>query len=165
MNPEAFATLLSTWLCRQAGQLPQALALDGKMIRDQIGLLPLAQHEDGAPQAVAVYDAKEGTARCEPTVATALLESRPALDGKLITADPLHCQRKLAQTIGHKGGDYLFPIKANQPHLFQTAQTLDALPDTPFLSTPREGTDASKPDSYIPSPWNPCTPTSPLPAP
>jgi len=85
MNPEAFATLLSTWLCRQAGQLPQALALDGKMIRDQIGLLSLAQHEDGAPQAVEVYDSKEGT-------------------------------------------------------------------------------DASNPDSCIPSPWNPCTPISPLPA-
>ena len=135
------------------------------MIRDQIGLLTLAQHEDGAPQAVAVYDAKEGTARCEPTVATALLESLPALDGKRITADPLHCQRKRAQTIVHKGGDYLFQIKANQPHRFQTAQALDAQPDTPFLSTPREGTDASKPDSCIPSPLNPCAPTPPLPAP
>jgi len=85
MDPEAFATLLSTWLCRQTGQLPQALALDGKMIRDQIGLLTLAQHENGAPQAVAVYDAKEGT-------------------------------------------------------------------------------DASKPDSCIPSQWNPCAPATPLPA-
>jgi len=65
----------------------------------------------------------------------------------------------------HKGGDYLFQIKANQPHLFQIAQTLDALPDTPFLSTPKEGTDASNPDSCILSPLNPCTPISPLPAP
>jgi hypothetical protein len=165
MNPETFATLLSTWLCRQAGQLPQALALDGKMIRDQIGRLALAQHEDGAPQAVAVYDAKDGTARCEPTVATALLESLPSLDGKRITADPLPCQRKRAQTIVPKGGDYLFQVKANQPHRFQIAQTLDALPDAPFLSTPREGTDASKPDSCILSPLNPCAPISPLPAP
>jgi hypothetical protein len=59
MDPEAFATRLNDWLLTRAGTLPQALALDGKMIRDHIGLLTLAQHEDGAPQAVAVYDQKE----------------------------------------------------------------------------------------------------------
>lgn len=64
MNPEAFATLLNGWLQSRSGTLPQALALDGKMIRDHIGLLTLAQHEDGAPQAIAVYDQKEGTPRC-----------------------------------------------------------------------------------------------------
>jgi hypothetical protein len=76
------------------------------MIREHIGLLPLAQHEDGAPQALAVYDQKEGTERGEQTAAVALLESLPA-DGKLISADPLHCQRKLGQTIVEKGGDSL----------------------------------------------------------
>ena len=39
--------------------------MDGKMIRGHIGLLTLAQHEDGAPQAMAVYDQKEGTAILE----------------------------------------------------------------------------------------------------
>ena len=60
LDPVAFATLLGGWLQTRAGTLPQALALDGKMIRDHIGLLTLAQHEDGAPQAVAIYDQKEG---------------------------------------------------------------------------------------------------------
>jgi len=46
-GPEAFATHLSTWLSRRAGGLPQALALDDRMIRDQVGLLTPAQHEDG----------------------------------------------------------------------------------------------------------------------
>ena len=59
MDPEAFAKVLSGWLESRAGTLPGALALDGKMIRDHIGLLTLAQHEDGAPVAVAVYDQKE----------------------------------------------------------------------------------------------------------
>jgi hypothetical protein len=68
LDNEAFATLLSDWLQARAGTLPQALALDGKMIRDHLGLLTLAQHEDGAPQAVALYDQKEGTPRCEQTV-------------------------------------------------------------------------------------------------
>lgn len=165
MDPEAFATRLNDWLNSQAGTLPEALALDGKMIRDHIGLLTLAQHEDGAPQAVAVYDQKEGTERCEQSAAAALLESMPALDGKIITADPLHCQRQLARTIVEKGGDYLFQIKANQPNLLKQAQGLDALKDTPFLPTRNPVTGESKPANSMPSTLNRSGPSSPLPEP
>ncbi len=141
MDPESFAKILSDWLQARAGSLPGALALDGKMIRDHIGLLTLAQHEDGAPVAVAVYDQKEGTDRCELSAASALLEQLPALDGKMITADALHCQRTHAATIVAKGGDYLLQVKANQENLFKKAQALDGLKGTPFLSKPEPGTD------------------------
>jgi hypothetical protein len=152
MDPEEFAKRLSHWLSARAGSLPMALAMDGKMIRDHIGLLTLAQHEDGAPQAVAVYDQKEGTERCELTAAQALLESLESLDGKMITADPLHCQRKAARTIVEKGGDYLLQIKANQKRLFRLAQKFDALINTPFLSRPTPATDELKPAASMPSP-------------
>jgi hypothetical protein len=165
MDPERFATLVSGWLVQHAGSLPQALALDGKMIRDHIGLLTLAQHEDGAPQAIGVYDQKEGTERCEQTAAAALLEKLPALDGKIVTADPLHCQRKLGRVIVEKGGEYLLQIKGNQPHLFQKAQGLDGLKDTPFLPTRTADTDESKSDICTPSPSSPWKPTSPMPGP
>ena len=165
MDPEGFASLLSQWLQQRAGTLPQALALDGKMIRDQIGLLTLAQHEDGAPQAVAVYDQKEGTARCEQSAALGLLAQLPALDEKLVTTDPLHCQRQTARHIVEKGGDYLLQIKGNQPHLHRTAQGLDALPGTPFLSTPKRAMAAQKPAASTLSPSNPWPPTSLLPVP
>ena len=155
LDPEAFASRLNDWLQNRSGTLPQALALDGKMIRDHIGLLTLARHEDGAPQAVAVYDQKEGTPRCEQTAAAALLETLPALDGKIITADPLHCQRKTARRIVEKGGDYLFQIKGNQPNLLKQAQGLDALPDTPFLPTPKPAMAASKPGGSSPFPSSP----------
>jgi predicted transposase YbfD/YdcC len=165
MDPEAFATRLNEWLLGQADALPQALALDGKMIRDHIGLLTLAQHEDGAPQALAVYDQKEGTPRCEQTAAAGLLEKLPALDGKIITADPLHCQRKTAARIVEKGGDYLLQIKGNQPNLLKQAQGLDALQDTPFLPTASQAMGASKSATCMPSPSNRCRPTSPTPEP
>ena len=142
MDPEAFAKILNDWLQSRAGSLPGALALDGKMIRDHIGLLTLAQHEDGAPVAVAVYDQKEGTQRCELSAASALLENLPALDGKMITADALHCQRTHAATIVEKGGDYLLQIKANQENLLKKAQALDRLQDTPFLTKPERDTAA-----------------------
>lgn len=162
LDPEAFATRLNGWLQARAGTLPQALALDGKMIRDHIGLLTLAQHEDGAPQAVAVYDQKENTPRCEQTTAAALLEQMPALDGKLITADPLHCQRAHARRIVEKGGDYLFQIKGNQPKLLQQAQGLAALKATPFLSAANPDTVALKPGACMPLPSSPPPWTFPM---
>ena len=152
MDAEAFAARLSQWLLSRAGTLPQALAMDGKMIRNHIGLLTLAQHEDGAPQSVAVYDQKEGTERCEQTAATALIESLPALDNKIITADPLHCQRKTARVIVEKGGDYLLQIKGNQPKLLKQARALDALVDPPFLSKPTSDMDGLKSVPSMPSP-------------
>ena len=152
MDPEAFARILSQWLQVQAGSLPGALALDGKMIRDHIGLLTLAQHEDGAPLAVAVYDQKEGTERCELSAASALLQELPALDGKVITADALHCQREHAATIVEKGGDYLLQIKANQPKLFKRAQALDRLQNTPFLPKPIPDTDGLNSEPSTPGP-------------
>jgi hypothetical protein len=151
LDPEAFAARLTGWLQARAGTRPAALALDGKMIRDHIGLLTLAPHEDGAPQAVAVYHQKENTPRCEQTAAAALLAALPALDGKIITGDPLHCQRAHARTIVEKGGDSLFQIKGNQPKLHQQAQALDALAGTPFLSTASAATDGSPPGGCTPS--------------
>jgi hypothetical protein len=165
MDAEAFARRLNGWLQSRNGTLPQALALDGKMIRDHIGLLTLAQHEDGAPQAVALYDQKEGTPRCEQTAAADLLEKLAPLDGKMITADALHCQRQHARTLVEKGGDYLLQIKGNQPGLRKQAESLDALKDTPFLPKPIPGTDASKPGNSTPLPSSRSAPTSPLPAP
>jgi len=165
MDPEAFATLLNGWLQSRAGTLPAALALDGKMIREHIGLLTLAQHEDGAPQAVAVYDQKEDTPRCEQTAASALLQALPALDGKMVTADPLHCQRGHARTIVEKGGDYLLQIKGNQPKLHQQAQQLDGLKDTPFLPTPSQDTGESRAGTCMPLTSNHSPPTFPSPGP
>ena len=162
MDPEAFAALLTDWLRWRAGSLPAALALDGKMIRDHIGLLSVVQHEDGAPQAVAVYDQKEGTERCEQTAALAVLESLEALDGQLLTADPLHCQRKVARTIVEKGGDYLLQIKGNQKRLLKKAQKLDALQGTPFLPRPKPDMVESKPGNSTPLPSSPWRPTSAL---
>jgi len=127
-------------------------------------LLTLAQHEDGAPQAVAICDRKEGTPRCEQTVATALLTSLPALDNKTITADALHCLRPNARAIVEKGGEYLLQIKGNQPKLLAQAKAFDALPDTPFFSKAPAATAGSNTAACMPSPSTRSPPTSPSPA-
>ena len=157
MDPEPFATLLSDWLGGAAGTLPGALALDGKMIRDLIGMVSLVEVEDGAPVAVAVMDQKENTERCEMKVAQQLLAAQPALDGQTVTADPLHCQKETARIIAEKGGDYFLQIKGNQPTLLAYGRTQAEgarpmhLPPfvpyaaaSPLLSKPPAGTGASK---------------------
>ncbi len=142
MDPEALALPLNGWLSQQAGRLPAALALDGKMIRDLIGTVTLADAEDGSPVALGLMDQKEGTQRCELTAAQALIDSRPSLEGQTVTADPLHCQRDLARTVVEKGGEYLFQIKGNQPKLLKHART-QCQNQPPLCSKPNSVTDAS----------------------
>lgn len=141
VDPEGFAAALTRWFGQRAGSLPEALALDGKMVRDVVGLVTLAGHEDGAPQAVATYDQKEGTERCELKAAQELLESIPALEGKTVTADALHCQSKTARTVVEKGGDYLLQVKGNQSGLLKQAKARDGV-GSPFFSEPACKKDA-----------------------
>jgi predicted transposase YbfD/YdcC len=142
LDPDAFARLLSGWLNQNQGILPATLALDGKMIRDIIGTVSLVDAQDGSPVAVAVMDQKEKTPRCELKVAQQILREMPALVGKTVTADPLHCQKQTAAIIIDKGGDYFLQVKANQSKLHQHAQK--QCPDTPFLPRRQPATDASK---------------------
>ena len=122
LDPEAFAMTLSQWLSEHQDSLPEALAMDGKMIRGIIGMVSLVQTEDGTPVAMAIMDQKEGTERCELKAAQKLITQLPDLENKTVTADPLHCQRQSARMIVEKGGDYLFQIKGNQPNLYKVAQ-------------------------------------------
>lgn len=108
MDPETFARTLNDWLAAQAGTLPAALRLDGKMIRELIGTVTLADAESGSPMAVANMDQKEDTERSEQSAARTLIESLPSLEGRTVTADPLHCQREL-------GGDRLQGRRISPP--------------------------------------------------
>ena len=142
MDPEEFAKVLNGWLAEQAGELPAALCLDGKMIRDLIGTVTLADAEDGSPVAVAIMDQKEGGQRCEQTAAGELIDSLGSLEGQTVTADPLHCQRRMARAVVEKGGDYLFQIKGNQPNLLKHARA-QCEQQPPLCSKPRSVTGAS----------------------
>ena len=159
MDPAAFADILTGWLCGQQGALPGALALDGKMIRDIIGTVSLVDVEDGSPVAVSVIDQKEGTTRCEMKVAQDLLRSLPSLEGKTVTADPLHCQKDTARAIVEKGGDYFLQIKGNQPSLLEMARIKPE--ESPFLPKSPADTDAWKPSRSASPPPNPFPPGSP----
>ena len=134
IDHDALAARLNAWFAERAGELPGTLAMDGKMIREHIGTLTLASHEDKAPRASAVYDQKEGTQRCELKAAQSLVKTLGELEGKVITADALHCQKETAALIVEKGGDYLLQIKGNQPHLENLVRTrAEQTPGAPFF--------------------------------
>jgi hypothetical protein len=78
LDQGACAALLSDGLQAHAGALPQTLALDGKMIRHHLGLLTLAQHEDGAPLAVAASAVEFPFARSIVVVRSATTEKKKA---------------------------------------------------------------------------------------
>ena len=48
------------------------------------------------------------------------------LQGKIITGDAMLTQRKLSVQIVEAGGEYVFPVKENQPQLLEDIQTLFA---------------------------------------
>jgi predicted transposase YbfD/YdcC len=114
--------------------LPQAghtfeIALDGKTLR---GTIPLGQTR--GVHLLAAYLPGEGLVLMQVAVesheneiaAAPQVLKRLDLQGKIVTGDALLTQRKLAQQIVEAGGDYVFPVKDNQPHLLADIQTLFA---------------------------------------
>lgn len=130
LDPSAFAEALSQWLASWQGKLPRALALDGKFVRGQVLTLCLSDHETGAPTAIALAepsttpDQKE---EGELTVAKRLYKNAD-LDGAIVTADALHCQKETTRQIVEGGGDYLLQLKDNQSKALERAQATAQIP-------------------------------------
>jgi Domain of unknown function (DUF4338)/DDE_Tnp_1-associated len=135
LDPESLISTLCGWLQSHHGTLPRALALDGKYIRDIVLTLCLSEHESGAPVAMTIAaqapKTEESKREGELTAARRLYETTP-LQGAIVTADALHCEKQTASLIVEHGGDYLLQLKANQPNALQRAQ-LTALKDSPLL--------------------------------
>jgi predicted transposase YbfD/YdcC len=65
------------------------------------------------------------------------------LTGKIISADAMHTQRSFSAQIVDAGGDYIFPVKENQPRLYQDIQQLFA-PEHPKPGFGKIRTDFTK---------------------
>ena len=137
---EELARVLTVWMQEHAGELPRTLAIDGKTIRDKLGLIiTLVDTEDGVPVAVAADIRGKGH---ELKGVQKLLESPEVnLTNAVITADSLHCQDQTAHIITReKGGDYVLQIRDNQPTLHAHAQKqLAEVP--PLFHQPKPATD------------------------
>ena len=98
------------------GSLPRALALDGKMIRETIGVLSVVDVDTGVPVAMKKMTQKEGDGEnCEKITARRLVEALPDAQGALLSGDALHTDKTMAQLAVENGADYLLQVKENQP--------------------------------------------------
>ena len=106
----------------QAGTLPRQLALDGKFLRNALGVVTAWDPEDGRPLGVAFATAKEGDGgNGELRTARKLLSWVP-MENATVTADALHCQNETAQEIVARGGEYLLQAKGNRKAVREAAQ-------------------------------------------
>jgi hypothetical protein len=149
LDLDEFATVLNAWLRQRSGELPGALAVDGKMIRDCIGVVTMAEHDTGVPRSMAIMSQKEGEGqKCEMKVAQKLIDQSDSLNEQIVTGDALHAQRKTARQIVEKNGEYMLKIKANQAGLLKTVEKTFASVSTPFLPRQVADTVESKSENY-----------------
>jgi predicted transposase YbfD/YdcC len=124
LDPQAFQNCFQRWMhavCSVLGL--QQIAIDGKTLRGSgnqaAGLGPLhlvsawatANHLSLGQVAV---DSKSNEIVAIPALLK-LLDVR----GALVSIDAIGCQKKIAQQIVDRGGDYLLVVKDNQPHLLE----------------------------------------------
>jgi hypothetical protein len=141
LDVNAFAEVLSAWLQQHNGTLPTALALDGKFIRDTVGIVCLVDHETGVPHSMAKASKKKGEGKdCELKASQRMINGISDLSNTVITADPLHCQQKTARAIVERGGDYVFQVKDNQKTVHKLAK-LKTRDLSPFLTRQKKVMD------------------------
>ena len=110
LDVAAFEAVLREWLINSGVELGEVLSLDGKTLRGIHG------EEIPGVHLVSAY-----AVRCGAVLAQAAKEvlGLVPLQGRVVVADALLTQREVCEQIVAGGGDYLLPVKGNQPTLYQ----------------------------------------------
>jgi len=125
LDPGSLEAALSGWF-QKVGIEDEAVALDGKTLRG-------ARRRDGqAVHLLSVFAGFSGVVLAQrevPATTNEIPEAKPlleplALAGKVVTADALHTQEKLALfLVEEKKADYLLPLRDNQRTLKEEIET------------------------------------------
>ena len=111
----------------------EVLAMDGKALR---GTRIAGQERND--HVLSIYEVQDQCVLAQQTVETKENEivaaprvlDRVPLAGKIVTGDAMHTQKAVSEQIVKGEGDYLWPVKENQPRLYEDIQRLFA-PDHP----------------------------------
>lgn len=130
LDKAAFENALAQWTHHAAeAQGWTTVSLDGKTLRGStdvqlpgVHLLAAYAHEAGIVLRQLPVDAKTN----EHKAALEMLDLIP-VRGKLIVGDAMFCQRDLSRKIRAKQGNYLWPVKDNQPDMLAAIE--DAFDD------------------------------------
>lgn len=133
VRQEEFERLLEEYHQQDTEADGEVLSMDGKALRGSWGAGQergdyVLSVYDGQTQQVKVQEVVESKEN-EIVAAPKALE-RVNLAGKIITGDAMHTQRVISEQILKGHGDYLWPVKENQPQTYQAIQQLFA-PDHP----------------------------------
>ena len=125
----AFEQVIGTWLTQTGIALDDPIAIDGKTLRgvhghwEGGGYVPgmhlVAAH---AHQAQAVLAQWQTGGKGQELAAVAQVLTQVPLVGRVVTGDALLTQREVCQQIVAAGGDYVLPVKENQPALRQSLE-------------------------------------------
>jgi hypothetical protein len=124
LSPAILEAVVRNWVVAVLGQPAvdqalQAVALDGKSLRGTcasgqqlVHLLSVLDHATGY-----VLSQTQVADKSNEIVAAPELLKTLVLQGRVVTADALHCQRQLCRQIVDSGGHYLLVVKDNQSEL------------------------------------------------
>ncbi len=133
IDPMQFQQLSNEYLQMHSQAETKQIALDGKTMR---GTIPYG--ETRGEHLIAGYSVEKGTVLTQEVVdckENEIVEAPVALAkvdlrDTVVSGDAMQTQRGLSQQIIAAGGDYLFPVKDNQPKMRQAIEQLFA-PDNP----------------------------------
>jgi len=127
LDEAAFDRLAEEYSQQEPMNTGEILALDGKTLRGTW----IAGQERG-DHVLSIYDVENQQVLAQASVETKENELAAAprllkqvcLREKIVTADAMHTQRAFSKQIVDEQGDYLFPVKENQPRLYENIQHL-----------------------------------------
>jgi predicted transposase YbfD/YdcC len=145
LDPDAFEACFARYLGALSERVEGVVAIDGKTARRSFDRQnhrpPLHLISAWACEQRLVLGQRRVDDGANEIVALPELLALLALDGCIVTADAMHCQKDTAQAILARGGDYVLALKANQPALHEDVRLLLDDPDAPpdDLATTTDG--------------------------
>ncbi len=111
----------------QGGKHGQVYAMDGKAMRGK-----QKEAESGAEYLLSIYDVDQGKVMSQVEVGrkeNEITKAPQALKAveiaqKVVTGDAIHTQRGISAQIIEANGDYVWPVKENQPRLYKNIGSL-----------------------------------------
>jgi predicted transposase YbfD/YdcC len=136
LNPAQFHTCFLAFTRRFAENLEGVVALDGKTLRRSFdraaGQSPLHLVSAWAADQRLVLGQVAVDGKSNEITAVPKLLALLSLQGTIVTADAMHCQRAVAEQVVSQGGDYVLALKGNQGTLHEDVRhVLDASPSLP----------------------------------
>ncbi len=130
LDPTLLEDVLKVWISQgldlpaEASDELSAVSIDGKTLcgtlrrfAKAVHLLALVDHQTGYVLSQSRVDEKTN----EHKAALPLLRSL-VLKGRVLVADAMFCQRDICRHVIDSGGEYLLPVKENQPTLLRDIQ-------------------------------------------